>query len=137
MNNISIKNVCNNVNLDRKISLSNGAIVVHKENDCVVGIYLVVSFRDNRNRYEGDPTNTYCTLINLDNGRFAFEERCSRATTERRVLRHLTQTGYTKPYNPDSRNQDHKFQNMRIQVYTNGNYKVELELGNEYVGNIS
>ena len=36
-------------------------------------------------------------------------------------------------YNPDSHEQDYKFQNMRLQVYPCGNYKVNLELGEEYI----
>lgn len=135
MNNISIKGICECVDLDRNIRLTNGSIVIQKENDKVVGVYLVVSFRDNKNKYGNDSTNSYCTLINLDNGQFAFEERCSRATTERRVLRHLTRAGFTYPYDPNSREQDSKFYNMRVQVYNNGNYKVNLELGDEYIMN--
>lgn len=135
MNNISIKGICECVDLDRNIKLTNGAIVIQKENDSVIGVYLVVSFRDNKNKYGNDSTNSYCTLINLDNGQFAFEERCSCATTERRVLRHLTRAGFTYPYNPNSREQDSKFYNMRVQVYNNGNYKVNLELGDEYIMN--
>ena len=135
MNNISIKGICECVDLDRNIKLTNGSIVIQKENDKVVGVYLVVSFRDNKNKYGNDSTNSYCTLINLDNGQFAFEERCSRATTERRVLRHLTRAGFTYSYDPNSREQDSKFYNMRVQVYNNGNYKVNLELGDEYIMN--
>lgn len=133
MNNISIKGVCECADLDRKVNLSNGSIVIQKEKDQVIGVYLVVSFRDNKNKYNGSDTSSYCTLVNLDSGQLAFEERCSRATTERRVLRHLTKAGYSMPYNPNSRDQDYKFQNMRIQVYQNGNYKVNLELGEEYI----
>lgn len=67
MNNISIKGICECVDLDRNIKLTNGSIVIQKENDKVVGVYLVVSFRDNKNKYGNDSTNSYCTLINLDN----------------------------------------------------------------------
>ena len=133
MNNISIKGVCECADLDRKVNLGNGSIVIQKEKDQVIGVYLVVSFRDNKNKYGGSSTSSYCTLINLDNGQIAFEERCSRVTTERRVLRHLTRAGYSVPYDPNSRDQDYRFQNMRIQVYLNGNYKVNLELGEEYI----
>lgn len=133
MNNISIKGVCECADLDRKVNLSNGAIVIQKEREQVIGVYLVVSFRDNKNKYGNDSTTSYCSLVNLDNGQFAFEERCSRATTERRVLRHLTRAGYSYPYNPDSHEQDRKFSNMRVQVYQNGNYKVNLELGEEHI----
>lgn len=133
MNNISIKGVCECADLDRKINLSNGAIVIQKEREQVIGVYLVISFRDNKNKYGNDSTTSYCSLVNLDNGQLVFEERCSRATTERRVLRHLTRSGYSYPYNPNSREQDSKFSNMRVQVYQNGNYKVDLELGDEYI----
>ena len=133
MNNISIKGVCECADLDRKVNLSNGSIVIQKEKDQVIGVYLVISFRDNKNRYDGADTSSYCTLVNLDSGQLAFEERCSRATTERRVLRHLTKAGYSMPYNPNARDQDYKFQNMRIQVYQNGNYKINLELREEHI----
>ena len=133
MNNISIKGVCECADLDRKVNLTNGSIVVQKENNQVIGVYLVISFRDYKNKYGNDDTCTYCTLVNLDNGRIAFDERCSRATTERRVLRHLTRAGYSYPYDPDSHAQDYKFKDMRIQVYKNGNYKVNLELGEEFI----
>lgn len=59
-------------------------------------------------------------MVNLDNGQLAFEERCSRATTERRVLRHLTRAGFSYPYDPNSHEQDSKFYNMRVQVYNVG-----------------
>ena len=110
MNNISIKGVCECTNLDRKINLSNGSIVIQKEQEQVIGVYLVISFRDNKNKYNGDSTGSYCSLVDLDNGQLVFEERCSRATTERRVLRHLTRAGYSYPYNPNSHDQDYKFQ---------------------------
>ena len=105
MQNISIKGVCDCVDLDRNIKLTNGAVVVQKENNNVIGVYLVISFRDNKNKYGGDTTSTYCSLVNLDNGQLAFEERCSRTTTERRVLRHLTRAGFSCPYNPNSHEQ--------------------------------
>lgn len=133
MKNISIKGVCECADLDRKINLSNGSIIVQKEKEQVIGVYLVIPFRDNKNKYGGDNTGTHCSLVNLDNGQLVFEERCSRATTERRVLRHLTRSGYTYPYNPNSRDQDDKFSDMRVQVYQNGNYKVNLELGEEHI----
>ena len=65
-------------------------------------------------------------MINLDTGQFAFEERCSRNTTERRVLRHLTRSGYDYPYNPDSHAQDSKFSDMEIQVIDIGDYQMNL-----------
>lgn len=128
MNNIKIMGMCNHSDLDRKVNLQNGSIVIHKKNNIVIGVYLVISFRDGKNKYTGQSTGTYCSLVNLDNGQIAFEERCSRATSERRVLRHLTRAGYSYPYNPDSKDQDHVFSDMRIQVYRCANYKINLDL---------
>ncbi len=133
MKNISIKGVCDCVDLDRNIKLTNGAIIIQKENNNVIGVYLVTSFRDNKNKYGNDNTSNYCSLINLDSGFLAFEERCSRSTTERRVLRHITRAGFTYPYDPNSHDQDDNFRNMRIQVYNNGDFKINLELGEEYI----
>ena len=133
MKNISIKGVCSCVDLDRNIKLNNGAIIIQKENNNVIGVYLVTSFRDNKNKYGGDNTSNYCSLINLDSGYLAFEERCSRYTTERRVLRHITRAGFTYPYDPNSHDQDANFYNMRIQVYNNGDFKINLELSEEYI----
>ena len=50
MNNVSIKGMNPAVNLDKEIKLSNGSIIVVKEGDFVYGIYLVISFRDNKGR---------------------------------------------------------------------------------------
>ncbi len=133
MENIRIKGVRECADLDRKVFLQNGAIVVQKEGGQAIGAYLVIPFRDHKNRYPGGSTTAYCALVDLDTGKLAFEERCSRATTERRVLRHLTRAGFSYPYDPDSREQDAKFYGMRVQVYMNGCYKMEIELGEEYM----
>lgn len=135
MKNITIKENYNCSNLDRKINLKDDAIVVQKENENVIGVYLVIPFKDDENRYSDKSTTKYCSFIDLDNGKIPFEERCCRATTERRVLRHLTRAGFTYPYDPNSHEQDSKFCNMRVQVYNNGNYRIDLELGKEYVLN--
>ena len=132
MKNIVIKGINNCSDLDRKINLSNGSIVIQKDNDKVIGVYYIVSFRDNKNKYQ-ESTRSYCSLVNLDNGQMAFEERCSRVTTERRVLRHLTRAGFSYPYDPNSHEQDWAFENMRIQVYPLGDYKLELDLKNEQI----
>lgn len=132
MKNISIKNIQEQPNLDRKIALRNGSVVIHKKKGQVIGVYLVISFRDNKNRYQGCTTH-HCTLVDMDTGQLAFEERCSRRTTERRVLRHLLRAGYSQPYNPDSCEQDYLFEGMEVHVYPNGNYKINLELGEELI----
>lgn len=67
-------------------------------------------------------------MLNLDSGQFAFEERCSRNTTVRRVLRHLLRVGYTMPYNPDATDDDFQLRNYDVEVHDCGNYKMELVL---------
>lgn len=89
MKNITINGIRKETNLERAITLNNGALVLKKHDDKIVDVFMVVSFRDNKNRYNGAETAGYCTLVNLDNGVFPFEERCSRKTTVRRVLSHL------------------------------------------------
>lgn len=131
--NIRITGVAENVDLDRKVKLTNGDLVIQKEEGQVIGIYLVSSFWDHKNKYDMKNRASYCSFINLDTGQLAFEERCSRVTSERRVLRHLTRAGYTYPYDPDSKDQDDKFSNMRIQIYSNGQYTMNIALGKEYV----
>ena len=42
MNNISIKGICECADLDRKVNLGNGSIVIQKEKDQVIGVSLVV-----------------------------------------------------------------------------------------------
>lgn len=133
MNNITIKNISECADLDRKINLKNGSIIIQKKNDEVIGVYMVISFRDHRNKYGDFNVGEYCSLFNLDSGQLDFEERCSRATTERRVLRHLTRAGYLYPYTQTPDEQDYKFQNMRIQVFPVGEYKIEIELGREQI----
>ena len=133
MQNIKIKGMKTSPDLDRKIRLTNGSIIIQKENDIVIGVYMVISFRDNKNRYAGDSTTGYCTLINLDTGKIAFEERCSRCTTERRVLRHLTFAKTTTfggyPHKQRITYDDSKFRHMRLDIYNQGNYMFNLELG--------
>ena len=131
MKNVSIKGICECNDLDRNIDLRDGSLVVHKKRDSILDVYFVVPFRDSKNKYNGDQTATYCTLVNLDTGKIAFEERCSRRTTERRMLRHLTKAGHSYPYNPDSIEKDYLYTNMTIQVYKNGKFKMNLELCEE------
>lgn len=133
MDNVKVKGIRECADLDRKVFLQNGAMVVQKEGGQAIGVYLAIPFRDHKNRYPNGSTIAYCTLVDLDTGKLAFEERCSRATTERRVLRHLTRAGFSCPYDPDSHGQDSKFSGMRVQVYESGCYRMEVELGEEYI----
>lgn len=128
MNNVVIRGQKQYVDLNRKLNLHNGSIVLLKDKgngDRIEAIYYVISFRDNKNKYSGS-TTPYCTLLDLDTGKLAFEERCSRNTTVRRVLRHLLRLGYTMPYNPDATDEDYHLRNYDVDVYECGNYKMEL-----------
>lgn len=89
---------------------------------------MVVSFRDNKNKYNGSNTTSYCSLVNLDNGSLAFEERCSRSTTVRRVLNHVLHLGFSMPYNPNSKENDNQMKDYDIDYYGNGAYKLEVDL---------
>lgn len=126
MKNIDIMTGKKDFGLDRKINLKNGSLVIQKLGDEITGVYLVTSFRSNgRSQYRDKSTSEYCTLINLDTGCIAFEERCSRATTERRVLRHLLHPAeeITEKYD------------MRISVYPCGDYRIGLKLFEEQILN--
>ena len=128
MNNVFIKGQVPDLNLDRKLNLHNGSLVIVKQKDTVTGIYMVVSFRDNKNKYDGSNTASYCSLVNLDNGSLAFEERCSRNTTVRRVLNHILRLGFSMPYNPNSKENDSQMKEYDIDYYGNGAYKLEVDL---------
>lgn len=128
MNNVFIKGQVPDLSLERKLNLHNGSLVIVKQKDSVVGIYMVVSFRDNKNRYGSCNTTSYCSLVNLDNGSLAFEERCSRSTTVRRVLNHILRLGFSMPYNPNSKENDSQMKDYDIDYYGNGAYKLEVDL---------
>ena len=129
MKNISVNRKKIGVDLEREIVLNNGAIVVVKNgNDGnIISVYMVVSFRDNKNRYEGDSTKNYCTLLNLDNGEFAFEERCSRKTTVRRVLNHILRLGCAN-YEYNMSIPVGRYCNLDVEVYRPGNYSIDISL---------
>ena len=78
------------------IDLRNGSIVLHfsKNRKELLGSYLVTSFRDDKQKYTGQCTTSYCSLINLETGYLKFEERCSRNTTMARVISHLSPGDY-------------------------------------------
>ena len=128
MNNVFIKGQIPDLNLDRKLNLHNGSLIIVKQRDTITGIYMVVSFRDNKNKYNGSNTTSYCSLVNLDNGSLAFEERCSRSTTVRRVLNHVLRLGFSMPYNPNSKENDNQMKDYDIDYYGNGAYKLEVDL---------
>lgn len=125
MNNITINGVKTVVNLEREISLNNGALVFLKHNNSVKNVYMVVSFRDNKNCYGNQSTAKYCTLVNLDSGYFPFEERCSRKTTVRRVICHLLRLG-GNDYKFNASIPVENFEGYDIEIHTNGTYKLDI-----------
>lgn len=125
MNNISINGVKKLDILEKEISLKNGSLVLQKNNGEIVNVFMVVSFRDNKNRYNGDSTKKYCSLVNLDNGYFPFEERCSRDTTVRRVLNHLLRLGCCD-YNYNASIPVKEYGCYDIEVINVGDYKLDV-----------
>lgn len=67
--------------------------------------------------YKGQ-TTTYCSLVNLDTGYLAFEERASRSTTVQRVLSHLNKGDYY--------GQQAVKEGQFIEVYALGDFKIDL-----------
>ena len=106
-------------NLEKEISLNNGSLVLQKNKGEVINVFMVISFRDNKNRYVDNDTRAYCTLVNLDTGYNAFEERCSRNTTVRRVLNHLLSVGVV--------DRDYDYGNADIEVIPVGKYNLNVE----------
>lgn len=127
MKNISINGKKRGVDLERAIELNNGALVVLKNYNGIDSVYMVVSFRDNKNRYNGERTEKYCTLLDLDDGKYAFEERCSRKTTVRRVLNHILRLG-CDDYSYNSSIPVESYRNFDIEVYRSGEYKIDISL---------
>lgn len=109
------------------VKLNNGSLVVHyNKMGNVLGAYIVTSFRDSKGNYSGQQTATYCSLINLDNGYIAFEERASRSTTVKRVLSHLNKGDYY--------GQQAVKEGQYIEVYAPGDFKIDLSFDRK-VGN--
>lgn len=119
MRNVTIVGMCKAHDYERKIDLRNGSMVVHfSSKGGVIGVYLVTSFRDNKGKYTGVATNSYCSLINIDDGKIAFEERCSRNTTEHRILSHLNPSDYQA----SSALKEGQY----LRIYKNGDYKFNV-----------
>ena len=103
------------------LKLNNGGLVLHYNRaGNVMGAYLVTSFRDGKGKYHGDQTSPYCSLVNLDNGYIAFDERCSRATTMVRVLSHLSPNDYAGKKAVE--------EGQYLEVYPVGSFKIDLAL---------
>ena len=129
MQNVTINNQKCGIDHEAKISLTNGSLVIHRNRlGDVLGAYLVTSFRYNRGvttDKSKEAIQSYCSLIDLDNGKIAFEERCSRATTIKRVLSHLNRADY---YGEQAVKNG-----QYIEVYTMGELKIDLQFERKQV----
>ncbi len=112
--------------LEKPVHLYNGNLVLVKKDTNVEKVLMVTSFRDGKNQYNGDKTGDYCSLIDLDTGYIAFDERCSRDTTVRRVLNHIFDLG----------TRDYAF-NQAIPVEKYGGYDIECISNKEYTLDIT
>lgn len=126
MKHITINGQKKTAQLEKELSLKNGSLVLLKHTENIVGVYMVVSFRDNKNRYKGQDTAPYCTLLDLDLGSYVFEERCSRKTTVRRVLNHILRLG-SSDYTA----------NANIPAERYGVFDVEVKYSDEFTIDIS
>jgi hypothetical protein len=127
MKHITVNGAKNTARLERKLSLHNGAIVLLKRNNETNSVYMVVSFRDDKNRYNSDKTKDYCTLLNLDTGYYAFEERCSRDTTVRRVLNHLLRLGCSN-YTYNQNIPEDNYNGYDVEVINLGDYSIDISI---------
>lgn len=126
MQNVTINSKKYGTDGEAPLKLNNGSLVIHYNRlGDVLGAYLVTSFRDNRGRYSGDYTTSYCSLINLDNGYIQFEERCSRNTTVKRVLSHLNKGDY---YGAQAV-KDGQY----LEVYSTGDFQIDLKFDRKSV----
>ena len=129
MQNVTINSKKYGINHEAKISLTNGSLVIHRNRlGDVLGAYLVTSFRYNRGvttERAKEATQSYCSLINLDTGYIAFDERASRNTTIKRVLSHLNKGDYYA--------QQAVKEGQYIEVYYSGEYKIDLQFERKQV----
>ena len=123
MQNVTINNQKCGIDHEAKISLTNGSLVIHRNRlGDVLGAYLVTSFRYNRGVTTDkakEATQSYCSLINLETGYIAFDERASRSTTIKRVLSHLNKGDYYA--------EQAVKEGQYIEVYYSGEYKIDLQ----------
>ena len=123
MQNVTINSKKCGIDHEAKISLTNGSLVIHRNRlGDVLGAYLVTSFRYNRGVTTDkakEATQSYCSLINLDTGYIAFDERASRSTTIKRLLSHLNKGDYYA--------QQAVKEGQYIEVYYSGEYKIDLQ----------
>lgn len=129
MQNVTINSKKCGIDHEAKISLTNGSLVIHRNRlGDVLGAYLVTSFRYNRGVTTDkakEATQSYCSLINLDTGYIAFDERASRSTTIKRVLSHLNKGDYYA--------EQAVKEGQYIEVYYSGEYKIDLQFERKQV----
>ena len=129
MQNVTINNKKCGIDSETKLSLTNGALVIHRNRlGDVLGAYLVTSFRYNRGvttEKAKEATQSYCSLVNLDTGYLEFEERASRNTTIQRVLSHLNKGDY---YGKQAVKEG-----QYVEVYYSGEYKIDLQFERKQV----
>nr|DAO87641.1 MAG TPA: hypothetical protein [Caudoviricetes sp.] len=125
MKNITINGRNKVTELEKEVKLQNGALVFKKKDGKIIDVYMVISFRDNKNKYPGEYTATYCSLVNVDTGQMAFEERCSRTTTVGRVLTHLFRLGRNRYDSYDILNTS--YDAYDIEIVNNGSYTLDIK----------
>ena len=111
--------------LEKPVHLYNGNLVLVKRDTKVERVLMVTSFRDGKNQYNGAKTGDYCSLIDLDTGYIAFDERCSRDTTVRRVLNHLLDLG-TRDYAFNQVIPVEKYGDLDIECISNKEYTLDI-----------
>ena len=126
MKNITINGRNKVTELEKEVKLQNGALVFKKKDGEIMDVYMVISFRDNKNKYPGEYTATYCSLVNVDTGQIAFEERCSRTTTVGRVLTHLFRLGGNRCYDSYDILKT-SYGAYDIEIVNNGSYTLDIK----------
>lgn len=127
MQNVTINSKKYGVDAETPIKLNNGSLVLHYNRlGDVLGAYIVTSYRDQKGTLRNsEHTASFCSLVDLDSGYLKFEERCSRNTTMKRVLSHLNPSDYAGA----QAIKDGQY----IEVYSVGNYKIDLSLERKLV----
>lgn len=104
---------------NKSVMLNNGDLVLHYNRMGVcLGAYLVISFRDNENKYYGSNTQNYCSFVDLDSGKFKFEERCSRHSTIGRILSHLNRH--------NDKGESACKEGQYVKIYRRNSYQIDL-----------
>jgi hypothetical protein len=119
------------VDSNHVMRLNNGDLLLWCDSSGnVKATYLVVSFRKQGHDSYCFSTAHHCSLLDLDDGTLAFDEKCSRSTTINRILCHLNRGSY----NGGTSHLDYANPyNQRLLQYKHGNFKIEIELLKEEI----